>query len=73
MASSRVVRLLLHALLTLIPVAYFYGAASGKSAEAAAVAKMIDALPPACQERMGRLARGPEAAATRLVGAGRRR
>lgn len=54
MPASRVVQLSLHVLLTLIPIAYLYGAASGKSAEAAAVAKMIDALPPTCQEKMGR-------------------
>lgn len=52
--TSRIVQLLLHALLTLVPIAYFYGAASGKRAEADAVAKMIDGLPPACQEKMGR-------------------
>ena len=52
--QSRYVQILLHALLFLVPVAYIFGLAGGKATETAAYAKLIDALPPVCQERMGR-------------------
>ena len=48
------IRLLVHALLFGLPVAYLFGLAQGKDRESAATVAVFEQLPPVCQERLWR-------------------
>lgn len=54
MPPNLLARILFHALMYAVPVAFMFGLAGGKAAESEVYARMIDRLPPTCQERMGR-------------------